>query len=219
MIIDTIPIFVISLDRSKDRREYITKHLKDLDIDHKLFSAFDGNQLGIATKNPYLNDHSDWAPPYGNGDRPAFFVGGGINSLALSYFALAKMALALDYPEILIVEDDLEILPDFKNRFEELYRGLPKDYSTCHLEWCCVDPYRIQQITPVLAKGYPLCTAAVLYSKKGLKQINDNSILWSPYDIFLYHKLFNQNGGGYLAYPQKLCSQLSAQGKIPTTLT
>jgi hypothetical protein len=196
------------------RKERAQQEFARLNIPVHMFPAFQGTKMGIQTSVPYLRDHASdyWGPPYGTGTNPPFFVGPGINALALTNFAIIRMALSLGYDEIMIAEDDVSFIPNFTQELEEVRTELPKDYLMCHLGWCCEhfkNPYSTR-----LKLGKVLCTQLMMYSKAGMQLISDNAVTGVPYDIFLFDIMPPQ----FIADPQ-LASQLSISGQLPTTLS
>jgi hypothetical protein len=198
------------------RKEYAAAQFKRLNLDVKMFPAFQGTKMGLCTNKPYLFDHPTdyWAPPYGTGTNPPFFCGSGIQSLSTSNFAIIKMCLAMGIDEVMIFEDDI-ILPDnFVSEFDLIQKELPSDYEMLHLSYCCMHwlhPYSMR-----LKRGKVLCTPCQMYSRKGMERIEAEARLMEPFDIFLFN-VFNDTPQ-YVADPM-LVKQASIDGILPTTLS
>ncbi len=212
------PMIVLNMDRSKDRCSRVVSHLIGCGMPFKIFSAFDGKALGLKSENPYLRDHNDWAPPYGDGERPAFFAGAGIHGLMITYLAVVKMALFMGWEELIILEDDVVLCEGFKEKFAQFHSELPEDWLYAHLGSAERYCNNMLQISPSVAIGFACCTEAMLYRRSALELINARAKLYAPYDVFLLDDIAAGRRMP-IAHPFKLARQLSADGEIETTLS
>ena|ERR1035437_2369348 len=202
-----VPIYVISL-LGDTRRQRVKTHLDSLNIPFKFWDAFNGQQMGIKTSFGYDRDHDAtyWAT------NPMFYVGPGVNALALTNFALIQHCLMSGYEDVIICEDDLVVVPDFLSSVDKIKANLPKDYDMCHLTWDCLhwkNPYK-----QYIDIGKCLTTACMLYSRKGMEKVHACRKTGVPYDIYLFDIFEPQ----YLAWP-KLGYQRSISGEDKTTLS
>ena len=213
-------IIVISLDRSEDRRKVLIPHLCNQDLEFSIFPAIDGAAVGLRAANPYLRDHGGPSAQYWK-ENPPFFCGPGVNGLMMTYIALAKCCLMLDLPEVIILEDDVVLCPNFRVEFMKFRQELALQnpfFLYAHLgsaERYCSS---MLQTSERVAIGNACCTEAMLYSRKGLQLISERGILWGPFDAFLIDHI----AGGQrvpIAHPFKLARQRSADGEIGTTLS
>ncbi len=208
-----VPTFVITMPQRFAR---ITQHLDTQNLDYRIFPAFDGAKMGLSTKNPYLRDHDAayWA------ENPAFYCGSGIQALATTNYALIKLAIAMNFDNLLILEDDVELAPNWQQQFEQAREAMPKDWLVYWGSHCCTTTIRPYKPEISLARGYPLCTPFMFYNKPAFQIIEDNAKLASPWDVYLYDTFcMARPDQCFIAHPNQLASQLSISGALPTTLS
>ncbi len=222
--VDDIPIFVISMvERTPERTKRAREHLDSHKLNYHIYPAFDGRKIGIANPdNPWLRDHGEdfWRPPYGNGTNEPFFVGPGILALATTWVSICKAAMALNIPEILVLEDDVVLTDGFKDKFELFYSELPKPYGLAYLGRCCDQGHIKQQRTPHVCYTKTLCTHAVLVDQLAMKKIDQKFKLHAPIDIFFQLEIFDDcpHGGLVPTAEPELATQLTLVGGMPTSL-
>ena len=90
-----IPVVVISLERSADRRAYITEHLQRLAVPFRFFSAIDGARVSAGVRSRY---------------EPTMPVGA--VGCAESHLALLRELAEGSDEYMCILEDDAELAPD-----------------------------------------------------------------------------------------------------------
>ena len=110
-------IYVLSLRRSKDRRETVSDRLKAVNIEFEFFDAYDGkvmnfiwNRLG----NNYFKN-------------PNYFA------CNVSHLAIYNDALSNGYKRILILEDDVKPHKDINTLFDMIKGNIPLDYDLLYL--------------------------------------------------------------------------------------
>jgi GR25 family glycosyltransferase involved in LPS biosynthesis len=122
MFIDKI--IVINLDKAKERKDRIVESFSRVGIkegDVLILSAFDGEILN--------NDFERRI--FGNAmDRT--FAKGEI-CCTLSHITAIKMAKALNYKSVLILEDDIELCDNFLERINSLESQLPENWDQIYL--------------------------------------------------------------------------------------
>lgn len=101
-----IPKFCISLKRSTERRELVSKEFNRAGINVKFFDAVDRNDLIL----PELCDKENKAAIHPQGT--------GIYACMLSHLELYKTALKHDLNTIMVFEDDVMLCDDFKERIK-----------------------------------------------------------------------------------------------------
>ncbi len=194
------------------REQRIREHLKDLDVHY--FPAFQGKTLRVKGQ-PYLRDHEAdfWAV------NPEFFCGEGVLSLVLSNLAIMKYCIMHNIQDVLILEDDIVIDSNFKNKVYDIFNALPDDYYSCHLQSCCVDTKRIYKPELNLYRGCALCTGAVIYSLEAMKILDQNTYLSAPWDVVVTDYISRRWPDNAFVVDPQMCRQLSASGELPTTLS
>lgn len=116
-----IKTFVINLNRRKDRWDKITgqdalKYLK-----YERFEAVDGSKLEPTEQLQRIFDGNDYNMREG-------MVGCALSHIKL-YIDLANSK----YDAFCILEDDIEFVPSFRDKFLHLYNSLPQGWDLCYL--------------------------------------------------------------------------------------
>jgi FkbM family methyltransferase len=210
--------FCLSLKDYPERKIYAEKHLEDNGINAKMFEGINAKKFGLSTKIPYTDDHANWDKDCGT---PHFISQGHVGCI-LSHYMLWRIMEYLPYGEYLILEDDVVLCENFKEKLLDVKSRLPEDWQYCFVGNCClnkedslqIDDGIIQTVTP------PLCTHAYMIKKSALKTLIDtNSIAWSHIDIQIQKRsLSNLN---YYVLDPPLAEQLSITnpGEIFESLT
>ena len=108
-------VYVLNLDRQRERYLNIKRKLDNLKIKFERFSAIDGNDIDVNIKNRLRNDFK------GNGMIENEYALGCL----LSHMEIIKNAKKNKYKKILILEDDVIFHNDFKNNITKIL-SLPK---------------------------------------------------------------------------------------------
>ena len=159
---DHIPIYVINLDQNKDRWGSITTEAKKQNINLKRFPAYFGKNLdekklikdGILFKNHMLLK--------------------GQLGCAYSHYKLIKDKIEGKKQIILVLEDDIVIQKNFKNRLSEILSDLPEKWDLIFLGGCNVKGklYKGKYIIPThFNYSYNLCAHAYIINPKSVKKV------------------------------------------------
>lgn len=123
-----IPTYIINLDRREDRWEKVHKKLLDSNIVcFERYSAFDGQKLVWDDTMKKLFEIDDDKPRNKTHDYRR-----GILGCSLSHYTLWKKMVKdtkSDDEIWIILEDDINFVPDFANQWSKLYPKLKKDKS------------------------------------------------------------------------------------------
>ena len=198
--------FCITLKDHPKRTEYAKNHFKQHDLDAELFEGIDAKKFGLSTKIPYVDDYPNWDKDCGT---PHFISQGQVGCI-LSHYMLWRIMEYLPYEEYLILEDDVELCENFKEKLLDVKSRLPEDWQYCFVGHCCLNKEGSLQIDDGIIQTVtsPLCTHAYMIKKSALKTLIDtNSIAWAHIDIQIQKRsLCNLNY--YVADPP-LAEQLS----------
>jgi GR25 family glycosyltransferase involved in LPS biosynthesis len=141
-------IYFINLERRRDRLLHIEKELSKYDIKATRFEAIDAYQLGLTGKKSEI---------------------GAIGALR-SHKGVIKKALKKKQNRICVLEDDIIICEDFKERFEIYSQNVPSDwdimYLGCHFHGCR-DPKHVGNRIYKVFECYG-CFAMILNNKNNL---------------------------------------------------
>jgi GR25 family glycosyltransferase involved in LPS biosynthesis len=103
---------VVNLKRRSDRKETMTALFKDIEFtDYEFVEAVDGKELQATTQLKTLFEGNDFGSNVG-------FIG-----CALSHYNLWKALLASNHDYYVIFEDDVTLVPKFKEKFETLKKN------------------------------------------------------------------------------------------------
>jgi len=176
-------IFCLTLKETPKRREYAENHFKQYDLNVEFFEGINGGRFGLKTKIPYKDDN-----PAG----PDYFIKEGKIGCLLSHLMLWKTILHSNYDEILILEDDVVLCENFKEKLIELKNKLPDNWQYVFVGHCCLVSSEHQTIISdgIVVPYYPpMCTHAYMIKKSSIPiLIETNSQAWAPVDIQIQKK-------------------------------
>ena len=113
--------YVINLDRRPDRWEAFQKHEEPKYLNYERFSAIDGSKLENGEQLQRIFDGNDYN------------MREGMVGCAMSHIKLYIELVNSSYEFFCIFEDDIEFVPNFKEKFLHLYKNLPPDWDMCYL--------------------------------------------------------------------------------------
>ncbi|KAL0851686.1 hypothetical protein ABMA28_000019 [Loxostege sticticalis] len=106
-------IYMINLDRRRERREMMEQSFKELGMSVKLFKAIDGRQLDMSDlRSPSITLMQGYEDPYHRRPMKAGEVG-----CFLSHYFIWKEMVANQSEVALVLEDDIHFVPFFRLRF------------------------------------------------------------------------------------------------------
>jgi len=118
-------LLVISLERAKERRQKMQDQLLNLQIDGAIFDAVDWKSLEEMDLNKKI-----WLPGgyrYGEVMRPSEIA------CTMSHIKALQYAQLKSWPFVIILEDDVVLAEDFKERIKFLLKILPNDWEHVYL--------------------------------------------------------------------------------------
>tara|TARA_R110000824_G_scaffold18422_12_gene73022 strand:- start:5559 stop:6269 length:711 start_codon:yes stop_codon:yes gene_type:complete len=164
-------ILCISMSEEPWKKQQAERHFQNEGLDVRFIDGFYGPTLGLRPTNPFEDDE------HGKGK----FIHATQVGCYLSHLAALKAALAFDWDEFIIVEDDVKFLPGFLNKWRDLREDLPEDAEVVQLEYTfggdastgdgMYDPVRRGEIeevnnSVVRTRKYPYCTAAIWWKRR-----------------------------------------------------
>ena len=120
-------VYVINLDKRKDRLEHIKKQFSEYDISFRRVSAVDGHQCKNKPENASIND-GEWG-------------------CTLSHIKVLKNARKNGYEQFLVFEDDVVFEDNFLERFENYYKQLPSKWEMFYLGANTTHDQKIKEIS------------------------------------------------------------------------
>lgn len=154
---ENIPIFILNLEKNKDRKNHITKLLTSLKCTN--FQFITPVSIEEALNNPLFNRK--------NGPEA---------SHCLTMYNILKYSIKNKFNEFIILEDDIDIFSNNMNKIQKIIKTAEEyDYDLLFLEYCNDICNKQKKITNELYKLYrPWCAAAIYYNLKGAKKILNN---------------------------------------------
>lgn len=175
---DLPKVFCLTLKETPLRRQYAEQHFESHKLNVEFFEGIHGENFGLKTTIPYKDDN-----PFGED----YFITSGHIGCIISHLMLWKTLQYLPYDEILILEDDIILCDNFKEKFIKYKSELPEDWQYVFVGNCCLPPEEYQiKITENIISTYipPMCTHAYMIKKSSLPiLIETNSLAWSHVDI------------------------------------
>jgi GR25 family glycosyltransferase involved in LPS biosynthesis len=113
--------YILNLDRRNDRWEAFSKHEDPKCLAYQRFSAIDGSKLSPNKQLQRIFEGNDYN------------MREGMVGCALSHIKMWIELVNSQYDFFCILEDDLEFVPNFREKFLHLYSNLPKDWHICFL--------------------------------------------------------------------------------------
>jgi glycosyl transferase family 25 len=150
-------VFIINLQRSKDRRKRIEKHLNSLNIPFEFFDAVDGLKLSEEDYRKYCNLDV-------TSKNPVWFTKGMIGACLSHYFLYRKIADE-GYESACILEDDVVL----NENFREILNGLEihiQEKKFILLHYTSWQKMVLQPVETNIAKNFGI------YEMKNLEGLN-----------------------------------------------
>ena len=164
--------YVINLDRRKDRWDMFQKQKEPKCLMYERFAAVDGSRLEKTEQLQRIFDGNDYN------------MREGMVGCAMSHIKLYIELVNSKYDSYCILEDDLDFVPDFKNKFLEVYKSLPEGWDMCYLGHHLWKQYRsddmydknkmpeVEKWNTVKSLKYSMGgTGGYIISKKGAKNL------------------------------------------------
>jgi GR25 family glycosyltransferase involved in LPS biosynthesis len=196
-VLDIDKIYIINLEKDKDRWDYISNQCKKINLNINRFDAIYGKNLPEDHPDikKYIMDNNlrDKRLNYGIPLNP------GQIGCALSHIKIWEEAYEKGYENILIFEDDAIIPDDFNEKINPILKSLPEnwDYLSLNCAYCQGQDFN-ENLYKVL---FNLCTVSYMLSKNGIKKLLDTINKFKideAIDDYLCSKFF-LNSNSYLA--------------------
>lgn len=177
-MINGIPTYLIGCDELPERKKFAFEHLQSHGVDFKYWRGLYGRTSGLMT----TIIHNYWP------DGRPYYISPGIASLTLNHLFLYQHCLLNNYDQVVVLEDDVHLEDEWREKMTSMMRFLPQDYDMVYLGWCHEGQGRsFKHVASYLYNDVNGCvygTHAMLISKKGLKILIDhNRILERPIDV------------------------------------
>lgn len=154
-----LPIFLINLERSPERRQRMRLSLGKLGINFEIFPAIDGNLLSSETLGKSYNPGEAFSK-----------LGRALHlnevGCCLSHMGIWQKMVEEKLPEVLILEDDITILPGFHSILARRREWLPQKWAVVNLAHDIATPLPLYQISGDFEEPiYHFCTFEGIVSR------------------------------------------------------
>lgn len=160
-------IYCVNMERRQDRKQEMMQKTKDMDI--SFFKAVDGSKLEMTDeiKNIFKNNKFNWRS--------------GIIGCALSHIYLWRELVQSNQNYFLILEDDTDLHPNFKNQISPIINHIEKfgiDFLFLGHHYSNFKNYEFQNlhsiaIAPINKLKYGGSTGGYILSKRGAQSLLD----------------------------------------------
>ncbi len=158
------PVFVINLERSNLRREYILKYLTALGLDVRIFNAIEGNKLNLSELEKKGVYNKSTANEAFSRQLSLPEIG-----CSLSHIGVYQKIIEENIDRALILEDDIIFIKNIEEYFKPLLRDMPEDWDIIQIYYKCQDydkitdtivKFRSEKCMPTGAAGYFITRSA-----------------------------------------------------------
>ena len=170
--------FCVTLRETPKRKEEAQKYFDEVGLKVEMFSGIHGQTFGLKTT----------IPNYSTVPGREYFITQGAVGCILSHLTLWNVLQHQPEDEFLILEDDVVLVDDFKEKFRKFTSELPPDWDICYVGWIhagCPEYAKISptHITENIVVGAPVLTHAYMVKKKALSTlIETNQLAWDALD-------------------------------------
>lgn len=165
------PAYVINLERSPERRLYITSHLRSVGIEPTVLPAFDGKKLSLdeLVQDGRYNDEVSRR----SFDRSLLL---GEIGCSLSHLMIYQRMIREGTPYALVSEDDAQFAPDARERIEAALKAAPPDWAIIQLRFDCrhFEPAGDGLVRFKFGNSLPACSTAYLVSQRAARVLAEN---------------------------------------------
>lgn len=167
-------IFVINLDRCKEKKQKMEERLKG--EDYEIFKAYDGLELSTE-KLEEINAGilKEWKDPYSGRNVTWGEVG-----CSLSHYCIYEKCVEENIETAIILEDDVIIPKNFSEHIDDCLESLNliDDWEFCYLGRKLMDSNNksLDLTEKIIKAGYSYWTCAYIVNLKGMKKIIDSEM-------------------------------------------
>jgi hypothetical protein len=177
------PVIVVTLAEEPWKRPVAENHLLDHGIEAQYLEGIHGMSIGLRTTNPYDFDTKTGHPQYMHMSQMG---------CALTHRMALAAGLAQGFTEFLIMEDDVILEDDFKEKFIAFRDALPDDAEVAQLQYIHADDKPKIKINSLVGKiAYPFCSSCIWWSAQGaMKAVALLHPIDRPYDLLLSLRVY-----------------------------
>lgn len=165
------PAYVINLERSPQRRAYITAHLRSIGIEPTLITAFDGRKLTLQEVTADGRFCTDASLRTFNRQLSMAEIGCG-----LSHQSIYQRMVTDGTPHALVVEDDAQFTSDARQRIEAALQAAPANWDIIQLRFDCrnFEDANTGLVRFKFGPSLPVAATAYLVSQRAARVLAQN---------------------------------------------
>lgn len=203
-----IPFYAIYCREIEGRKHETDRHLRNHGIEPNWFEGIHGVTFGLQTTHECAVDgKSGWR------------ISPGQVGLDLGHYMVWSHIWHSGYENAVIMEDDVVVVPNFKDKFDRVMQELPSDYDICFLGWLDTHPRIKTQVNGLVHKLNDIAfgTHCYVVSRNGVRKLLDtNRICWGHIDVQIHRRTLG-NAKWYACSPS-LAAQRSQGGNWKGTV-
>lgn len=189
-----IPIFILNLERSPDRKEKLQQQLDAAGVtDYHFFPAYDGRHITNLTFNANIG------VGYGAGRQ---FQKAEL-AIIMSHIAVIRHAMMMEYDQIIVLEDDVALCEDWDDRLTMLFKQLPRDWEYVYLSGHSDYIQFKQHSTPIVEEAPPMVGAFSYMVNKSAysKIVKQCTSFMTTYDDMIMNLIQQKKMKGHIYFP------------------
>lgn len=161
MKIHNLPIWLINLERSKDRLEFQEQQFKEHNLTFSRYDAVNGRE-DLSKHLEGLKLSHEW-PKMSNGQK----------GCALTHISILKKMVAENIPAVFVMEDDVVLCGDFCNEFEKFFHDDDLKYDIIYVgnQQGENDLNKLLKNNSIRVNKPTFCTHGLIYTLQGAKNI------------------------------------------------
>lgn len=168
--------FVLTVDRQIARFDRTAAHLNERGIPWERLNGFDNERCQLRPVKTFDLDRV--------GER----IGGKHICATLTHYLCWFLMSYQPDDHFIVMEYDVEIPPDFVQKYEAVMASLPDDWQVCFLGSCCTAGRESTHIKDnIYEVKYPLCGHGLMYRKSALPiLLREHQSIYQPLDVALF---------------------------------
>lgn len=209
--------YCLTVKNAVDRNARVAKRFADAGIDVEFYNGVHGSTVGIMpTTTVWDAPEGEWGQRW----QHPFRGNPGKLSITISKLMLYQRILDRSDDVVMIMENDVVLVDNFKLELEKSIAALPEDWEVCHAGWCCTEGKSWHRVNDRVSHlYYPLCCHAMLWKRSCLETVIDQLKIayWGTnsdiiFEKVIYHKL------KHYVFQQALASQEETHSEAGSTV-
>jgi GR25 family glycosyltransferase involved in LPS biosynthesis len=189
------PSFVILLERDEKRVENVRDNILNIIPECEIFTATDGRNMNMFDVCSLISTNLSYR------------LNPSVIACHLSHLKVLKLIVERRLASAIIFEDDVKVVPDFRNRLGLLLDEIPDDYD--HVYLYTHPKYKLEDDTPFLIPeknhvrrySYTYCNLAYFVSFNGAKKLVNylSQPVYAPLDFMVNDLIGNGRLTSYMS--------------------